>query len=111
MYLLVVFTFHGALSYDVVKQLGVASIHPSTAWTCHYLLLGVAAKVLPQLRTPLSGRFTIWTMTELGLNNPTSLQNMMIVKSSVCIMIWSCYIVYLSMHSVLEIHSLLLVYL
>lgn len=52
-------TFHGALSYDVVKQLCIVGIHPPTAGTCHHLFLSVAAQVLSQLRTAFSSRFTV----------------------------------------------------
>lgn len=57
----------------MVKELGVAGVHPPTARACHHLLLGVAAQVLPQLRTPFSSGFAICgaTGSELGLNNPT----------------------------------------
>lgn len=69
-----IFTFHGALSNYVVEKFCVAGVHPATAWTCHYLLLSMAAQVLPQLRTPFSSGFTIWrmTVTELLLNDLTS---------------------------------------
>lgn len=53
-------TFHGTLSNYVVEELCVAGVHPTTAWTRHYLLLGVAAQVLPKLRTPFSGGFAIF---------------------------------------------------
>ena len=36
------------LSYDVVKELGVVSIHPPTAWTRHRLLLGVGCEDAPE---------------------------------------------------------------
>lgn len=53
-------TFHGTLSYNMVKELGVVSIHPPATWTCHYLLLCVAAQVLSQFRTSFSCGFTIF---------------------------------------------------
>ena len=74
-FMTLVFTFHGTLSYDVVKELGVVCIHPPAAGTRHQLLLGVAAQVLPELSTPFSRGFTICKVTgpELKINNPTIL--------------------------------------
>lgn len=62
-------TFHGALSYDVVKQLCIVGIHPPTAGTCHHLFLSVAAQVLSQLRTAFSSRFTVWKWQAQNLDS------------------------------------------
>lgn len=62
-------TFHGALSYDVVKQLCIVGIHPPTAGTCHHLFLSVAAQVLSQLRTAFSSSFTVWKWQAQSLDS------------------------------------------
>lgn len=56
-------TFHGALSNDVVKQLGVIGVHAPTAWTRHHLLLGVTTQMLPQLWAAFNSGFTIFPST------------------------------------------------
>lgn len=73
-------TFHCTLSYNMVKQLGVVGIHPSTVWTRHYLLLGVTTQMLSKLWAPFSCSFTICSV--ISARAVMSLEEFWIFKNS-----------------------------
>lgn len=83
------FTFHVFLPDNMIKQLGVVGVHPSTARTRHHLLLSVAAQVLSQLRTPFSGGFTIWgfhRMEDLQIRQTVCCAACTCLKYNVCVL-------------------------